>query len=225
MKTLKQLLVGGAIGFIVTFTVLKGFTFDFSKYADTVVLSLFVIIVILLGLSLLLYRQISNLNNTAYEGDEEDEVDVKKYKKFTDYSLFIHSSLTLSLLALTISIIVTKSTVFIILSISALIVCNLFMTFMHHLMKLVYPDRNLPSLSAPNYTEKLLEVADEGEKHVILNGLYKSYSLLSIALVVAIAVATFYSISTDNSQLFSIIAMCIVLLIVNGKYLLAIRNK
>ncbi|MCQ6560951.1 hypothetical protein [Paenibacillus mendelii] len=59
----------------------------------------------------------------------------------------------------------------------------------------------------------------------MLNGLYKSYHLLSAAIIIGIAAATFYSLITDDSQLFSIIVMCMILLVVNGRYLLTIRNK
>jgi len=57
------------------------------------------------------------------------------------------------------------------------------------------------------YEEKLLAISDEGEKHVMLIGFYKSYNLMSVALLIAIVLTTFYSISTDHSQLFSIKVM------------------
>lgn len=227
MKILKQFLIGGAVGFIAGLAVILfgDVTIEFSKYADAAVISLFVIIAVLMGLSLLLYRQVKRLNHSEFNGDEEDEADVLKYKKFTDYSLFIQSSMTLSILALSIALIAAKNMVFVVIAIVALIVSYLFTAYMLHLMRLVYPHRNIPALTDPDYTVKLLEAADEGEKHVMFNGLYKAYNLLSIALIIAVVCATLYSLYSDHSQLFSIIAMCIVLLLVNGKYLLAVRNK
>jgi hypothetical protein len=93
------------------------------------------------------------------------------------------------------------------------------------LLPVVYPDQNLPGFSEKNYAEKPLEVSDEGERHVMHIGLYKSYNVFTLALVIAILLATFYSISSGTSQLFSIIVMVIVLLLGHGKYCLAIRNK
>jgi hypothetical protein len=49
--------------------------------------------------------------------------------------------------------------------------------------------------------------------------------LLNISLVIAIALSTVYSVTGEKSQVFSIILMAVVLLVVNSKYLLAVRNK
>ncbi|MGM7721517.1 DUF3169 family protein [Metabacillus sp. Hm71] len=220
-----QLIISGAVGFIVAILLLNYFTFDFSNYADTIVISILVMIFILLGLSVFLYRQIKKLNHTQFTGDEEDEADVLMYKKFMDYSFFVQVSNTLSILALCITVITSQKLVFTIIAVVTLILSYILTALMTSLMQLVYPERNLPSISEPNYSEKLLDISDEGEKHVMLIGLYKAYQLLSVALIFAIVLSTLYSLSTGNSQLFSIIIMSIVLLLVNGKYCLSVRNK
>lgn len=73
--------------------------------------------------------------------------------------------------------------------------------------------------------KNFLEVSDEGERHVMLIGFYKSYNLMNFVLFIAIVLSTFYSITTNHSQLFSIILIGIVLIIVNGKYCFSVRNK
>ena len=83
----------------------------------------------------------------------------------------------------------------------------------------------MPKVSGKNYADKVLAISDEGERHVMLIGLYKSYYFVTFALVIAIILTTLYSVSSGNSQLFSIIIMSIVLLLTHGRYGLAIRNK
>src|SRR5699024_3996374 len=100
-----------------------------------------------------------------------------------------------------------------------------FSIFFIRLARTVYPERNLPKCSDPNYAENPLDAAEYGEKYVSLLGLYKSYNLLNVILIFAIIGSTGYSIATAKSQMFSIVLMSIALLLVHGRYLLAIRNK
>ena len=225
MKTLIQMLIYAVFGFITAILLLKGFSFDFTLYAFPAVISIFVIILIMLVRCFVIYNRIKKLKGKDVQGDEEDEVDMLIYKIFTDYSFLTSTSTTLSVLALCISLITNQPLSITILSIIAIVVSYIFTMSMTILLPMVYPDRNLPGLSEKNYAEKLLEASDEGERHVILIGLYKSYNLFTLALIIAILLATFYSISTGTSQLFSIIVMVIVLLLGHGKYCLAIRNK
>lgn len=222
MKWIWQFLIGGVAGFFGAFGIL--FVSDFHYAAHAFVISLYALTVILIILSIVQYKQIKTLNETKWTGEDEDEADELKYKRFANYSLLTNSSMVLSLLALSISAIIFHIG-FIIIGIILTITTYLFSNYMIRLMKYVYPERNIPDSSDPDFSMKLLEVSDDGEKFVILEGLYKSYQLLNSLLVLAIILATIYSIATDNSQTFSIIAMSLVLLLVNGKYLLVVRKR
>lgn len=225
MKTVIQVLLCAVIGFVVATLMLNNFTIDLMEYAEVIAITLIGIIIILLGVSLKLYWEVKKLYNTDAKGDEEDEVDLLIYKKFADYSFLVQSSIVLSVLVLCTTVITLQSIVLTIIAIATMIVSYLFTIFMTNLIQLVYPERNIPNLSDSKYAEKLLEISDEGEKHVMLIGFYKSYNLLNVGLLIGIVLSTFYSISTDQSQLFSIIVMGLVLVIVNGKYCFSIRNK
>lgn len=96
---------------------------------------------------------------------------------------------------------------------------------MSRLTSVLYPDREMPQISDSKYAEKLIDLADEGERYIIMQGLYKAHNLLNVVLVFTIVAATIYSISTETSQTFSIVLMTLVLLIVNGRYSLYIRDK
>ncbi|SES17415.1 DUF3169 family protein [Psychrobacillus sp. OK032] len=225
MKTVIQLIFSGVVGFVVVTLMLNNFTVDFFEYADAIVFTLLFIIFILLVISFILYLQVKKLHHTEADGDEEDEVDLLIYKKFADYSFFVQSSIVLSVLVLCTTVITSQSIFFTIIAIVTMILSYLFTIYMTNLIRLIYPERKIPKVTDSKYDEKLLEISDEGEKHVMFIGFYKSYHLMNVALFIAIVLATLYSISTDHSQLFSIIAMSIVLIIVNGKYCFTIRNK
>jgi hypothetical protein len=225
MKTLVQILIYAILGFVSATLVLKSFSFDLTLYAYPAVIGIFVIILIMLLRSMVIYGKIKKLKGKDIHGDEEDEVDILIYKIFTDYSFFTSTSTTLSVLALCISLITNQPLSITVLSIVAIVASYIFSMSISILLPVVYPDRNLPGFSEKNYAEKPLEVSDEGERHVMHIGLYKSYNVFTLALIIAILLATFYSISSGTSQLFSIIVMVIVLLLGHGKYCLAIRNK
>jgi len=225
MKTVIQVFLCAVIGFVVATLILNNFSPDLMKYAEVIVITLIGIIFILLGVSFKLFREVKKLHNTEVAGDEEDEVDLLIYKKFADFSFLVQSSIVLSVLVLCTTVITLQSVVLTIISIATMILSYLFTILMANLIQLVYPERNIPKFSDSKYTEKLLEISDEGEKHVMLIGFYKSFNLMSVALLIGIVLSTFYSISADQSQLFSIIVMSLVLIIVNGKYCFSIRNK
>ncbi|WP_456278757.1 DUF3169 family protein [Bacillus sp. AK128] len=225
MKNWIRILLSAVGGFVVVTFLLNGFTFDFTVHGTTIVVGMLVLIFLLLVISLVIYRQIINLNRKEVYGDDEDEKDVLIYKKFTDYSFFGQASLTFSLLALCISGTVNTELTLTILAILGIFISYFLSMLSARLLQLVYPERNLPKLSEANYAERLLEASDEGERHVMLIGLYKSYNLLSISLVIAMLLSTVYSISSGQSQLFSIMVMGAVLLLVHGKYCASIRNK
>ncbi|AOV06641.1 DUF3169 family protein [Sporosarcina ureilytica] len=223
MKIILQLLIGGCAGFLIAYT-LMGFS-GINFAGDITVIGLLVISVFLIALSILKLRGIKSLSMQNFSGDAEDEAGDKKYKMFTDYSLYTNSSFILSILALSLSVITTQNYVISIASLILLIITSFLMYYMTPLTQKVYPERDIPSLTNPNYAKSVLDIADDGEKHVILDGLYKSQGLLNFSLIIAIILATIYSISGGNSQVFSIIFMAAVLLVVNSKYLLTVRNK
>lgn len=223
MKSGFKLFISGFVGFFVVYALMN---FSEVKFAGEItVISLIAISVILITMSIIRFQKIKSLNKQTFSGNEEDEVEERKYKMFADYSLYANSSLVFSILALSLSILTTQRLIMAIASLCLLIITYFLIHYMGHLMQQVYPERNIPSTSDPDYAQKVLDAADDGEKHVILDGLYKSQSLLNIGLIVAITLSTVYSVIEENSQTFSIILMAAVLLIVNGKYLLVIRNK
>ncbi|WP_019638464.1 DUF3169 family protein [Paenibacillus fonticola] len=224
MKIFRSLWFGGVTGLISVLLIYNTDRLN-SEYAQVIIIGMLAIIALMFVLSGAMYSQVKKLNNKEVTGDEEDEIDSIKYKKFTDYSIFIQISLTLSIMSLCISIIMTGNMVLIILSVVSLLITFLFSGGLMNLMRLVYPHRSIPDATDANYSEMLLEIADDGEKHIMLQGLYKAYHFINWVIILAIGLATVYSLLSDHSQLFSIIVMSLVLVSVNLTYLLYIRKK
>ncbi|WP_062049848.1 DUF3169 family protein [Bacillus sp. JCM 19034] len=229
MKTLArtsvQFIIGGIFGFLAVSMMFWGFSFDLAEYTNVIVISLYVLIGICLLLTMILFQQMKTLNAKNVEGEEEDEIDIIKYRKVADQSLLIYLSFTLAILSSAIVLIMSLPLAYIIISIILIIISSSFMTYMIDLVRKSYPERNMPKLSDPDYGKKLLEAADDGEKHVMLMGFYKAYNLLPTLLIIAITLSVIYSILTGQNQLFSIVGMSVVLLIVQGSYVLTIRKK
>lgn len=223
MKLIMQFFISGFVGFFVVYALMNFSEVSFA--GEITVISLIAISTILIAMSIFRFQKIKLLSTQNFSGDEEDEVEDRKYKMFADYSLYANSSFVLSILALSLSLITNQNLIMTISSILLLIITYFLIHYMEHLMQKVYPERNIPSTSDPDYAKSVLDIADDGEKHVILDGLYKSQSLLNISLIAAITLSTIYSVSREDSQTFSIILMAVVLLVVNSKYLLVVRNR
>ncbi|MFD2212441.1 DUF3169 family protein [Metabacillus endolithicus] len=218
MKVILQFIFGGIIGFFVVYALMSFSEVRFS--GGIAVISLITLSCILIVMSILRYQKIKSLNIQQFSGDEEDEIEVNKYKMFADYSLYANSSIVFSILALSLSLITAQQLILPIMSIVLIFLSYFLIMMMTYMMKQVYPDRNIDFRS-----QSVIDVADDGEKHVILDGLYKSHGLLNISLIAAIALSTVYSVTREDPQTFSIILMAMVLLVVNCKYLFVIRNK
>lgn len=223
MKSILQYVLSGLVGFVVAYSLMK---FSEARFpVELAVIGLIAITILLIIFSFFRMRQIKTLNNQHFTGDEEDKVEERKYKMFVDYSLCANVSFILSILAFCFSMIAEQHYIMTAISFGTMIISMFLIHYMARLMQIAYPERNFPLPSDRNYTTSVLDLADDGEKHVILNGLYKSQNLLNVSLIFAIALATIYSINNDDSQIFSIGLMAVVMLLVNGSYLFAVRNK
>ncbi|MGN1402280.1 MAG: DUF3169 family protein [Bacillus sp. (in: firmicutes)] len=225
MRVLLSLLGGGIVGFAAAYGILNFFALDFSGYTEPFMLLLLIAIAGMVGWGLMIRSQILKWGTTVYEGEKEDEMNQLVYTKLADFSLFINTAIVLSLLSLSITAVAGLPVPYAAISIILIAICYLLSANMGRLMKCLYPNRQIPEPGEPDFPTKLLAAADEGEKHIMLQGLYKSNNLLNLMMILAIITAIFYSVSTEQSQLFSIVLMCFVLILVNGKYFLSIRNK
>lgn len=220
MKSIMKFFFSGLVGFFVVYGLMNFSEINLS--GEITVISLIAISIILMFVSMLRFLKIKSLNRQNLNGDEEDEIEDRKYKMFTDYSLCTNSSFFLFILALSLSFILTNHLILTIAPIIGLIITSYLIHRQMYLMQQVSQDREFPLDSGP---KSILDLADDGEKHVILDGLFKSQILLNFSLITAIALSTIYSVSQGGSQTFSIILMALILLAVNSKYMFVVRNR
>lgn len=226
MKTIGKMLLGAVAGFLIMY-VLMGFQFDL-----TIPFLSFELIVIIMTLSILLttfslfgYAKIKSEAKKQVTGDEEDERDVRLYKLHNDIMLATNLSLYFSTFMLALIAVTDQPNTFVFISL-ALILTSISLNFVYSsLIHTIYPDRDLPSVNDKQYAQKLLESSDEGERHIMLEGMYRAYTSLNALLFFAVFVLIAYSVISGVSQLFGIFLIVLILIITNTQYMLTIRNK
>ncbi|KPN14169.1 hypothetical protein AKG37_08840 [Bacillus australimaris] len=226
MKTVYKMLLGALFGFFAAYCLLAA-EFEMTllevAFEATVVISVLTILLIIYCFSGI--SRMKKRVSLSVSGDEEDELEAKQYRTFTDLSLSNTVSTILSIIAIGMAI-VTEQPIWLILVNTALFIVTIISSYVAiSVLKLVYPNRNLPSPSDKDYSKKLLAISDEGEKHVMLGGLFHTYQLMNILLTGAMFIMIVYSLGANHSQLFSIMVIGLVLIILNASYMLKIRNR
>ncbi|EML9423012.1 DUF3169 family protein [Staphylococcus aureus] len=82
-------------------------------------------------------------------------------------------------------------------------------------------DDRMPKIADKNYTEKRLEILDEGERHIAL---FKTYAINLSILILAIVVIGLYSITTGINQSFSLLLIIAIFIYNAFSYLLKSRR-
>lgn len=219
-------LIGALVGFLGMYAAINfDFTQGFPPIAFEVNILLTVITFALLVFTIISTVQMKKKATLILTGDEEDQRDVWQYKRFSDVSLCNVAAFILSIMAAAISIITVQPSWLLLLSGFAVLVSTFFSVTGSALAQTIYPERELPSPSEKNYAKKLLAVSDEGEKFVMLQGLYKTFNTMNMVLTFSLFLLIIYSVGTGDSQLFSIFVIGLILIGTNAQYLFTIRNK
>lgn len=222
-----RMLVGGAIGFFLMYWVLSSPLegIAFSEYSLWVNGFLLIVLIGLLLSSFIRYRKIHRLLNQPLTGDAEDLADQQMYRWFSDGTLSLNLVLPLSLAVISVNLVLDQQLSLVVTGFIVMVVGLIGSIRFQALVQHMYPERKLPDISETDYAMKLLAASDDGEKHVMLEGLYKTHSLVNMLLIVGIILLLFYSLSTSSSQLFSIFVITSILMVSNAKYYLTIRNR
>lgn len=225
MNTLKQFGLGFlfSIVIITIFNLIQGM--DLAQYIEEMLWGIYGVTFLLWIIGIVYRTQIVSLNNLQVDGELEDEVDLKKYRKFSDMSLSLQISSTLAIVGMSMSLMLSSAIYLVFVGIVMTLGSYFLGIWMMNIVQKMYPERDLPNITEAKYAEKLLAKSDEGEKHVMLHGLYKSYNLVNMLLVFGMIATAIYSMVTEQSQLFAVILMGVILIAVNSRYMFAIRNK
>ncbi|MGX9290726.1 DUF3169 family protein [Bacillus sp. A015] len=226
MKTVYKMVLGALLGFLGAYCLLA------AEFEMTLLDAAFEATLVISGLTILLiiycFSGISRMKkrvSLSVSGDEEDELEAKQYRTFTDLTLANTVSTILSIIAIGMAIVTEQPIWLILVNVTLFIVTIISSYVAISVLKLVYPNRNLPSPSDKDYSKKLLAISDEGEKHVMLGGLFHTYQLMNILLIGAMFILIVYSLGANHSQLFSIMVIGLVLIILNANYMFRIRNR
>lgn len=221
---LRQILIGAIFGFIIV-TIYLVIPFNNMSFPlQTVTTILYIIVLLSWVYCLMAANKIKRLAKKNLDGEAEDAAEDIINKKMYDFSFSNNTGATLAILALSMSVI-DQQLLLIVVGIVAATISYMMMAYMMKLMKLAYPDRSLPAVGEKNYAKKLMDISDEGERHVMLHGLYKTYNFANMAFGLSIIAIAIYSLETGDSQLFSMIVITVILLVMNGVYLFSVRGK
>lgn len=226
--TIISLLLGGLTGFTITLAIMMGKDGETVAWSQPVNIVLYIILVIILALlvtGLLFIQKLKKVNVQTYDGEQEDLMEEYKYKKFTDLNIAVNISIVLSILAVAVSILMTNNTFFQLSFLFLFIASCAISMYGLNFVRSIYPERNIPSINAKDYEKKYMDSMDDGEKYVTFQGLYKSHQLFNLFMIIGVLLAVAFSFFSEQSQIFSIVLMCLIMLVVNTSYLVVVRNK
>ncbi|MCL1696900.1 MULTISPECIES: DUF3169 family protein [unclassified Lysinibacillus] len=91
------------------------------------------------------------------------------------------------------------------------------------ILNLTNPGFTFPNPKSKNFNKELLDQFDDGQKHLMFQGLYKLYQFTIWALVLLSFGLMFYSAFTGNSQLVSIVCIGILLMIIQVGFIISTK--
>jgi len=225
LRMLMYLFFGAIAG--LTFSIIATSTNDMNMdniyyWIGLVTLTVSIVLAIV---SIYLYRQLKTVASDYTKYMDMDAYDIYRYNKYNDLQVVNTTAMMLSIIALSIFMIIEFHFAWILISAVTYIVVLYLTVVQTGMVSILYPDRDLPKPGDEKYAEKLMAASDEGERHIMLNGLYKTHGFTQTGLFLGIVILIFYSIITGESQIFSIILIAVILIISQLKYSMEIREK
>ncbi len=222
-------IIGGAAGYLIPTLNDMGF---FNKILFTnqnsIMVVCFIATLINIILTVILYRELKNsvyfknkINNpdNKYSEDESEE---KSNLKFLNASFIYHFQILISLIFLLILVIGNIKDIYVLFAIIPYMI-----TVITALLIGLYArklDERYPKLGEHKYTEKLLSIMDEGERHITLTSMFKTYHINLVLIIVFAIFLAIHSISSGINQTMGVIFL-IVLFIYNAfGYLSKVRK-
>ena len=230
-KAIGKMLLGAVFGFVVMYVVLyAGFgSLDISWGIVDLSLELMIVLMVI-SVSLNLFNAVTCVkmvreSKRQATGDEEDELAELQSKRYGDGMLAVNIAMYTSTGMLALVGITALPNVFIFISLGLLLLSLPMMFITAELAKVVDPNREYPSVNDKEYAEKLMEMSDDGERHIMLHGLYRAFTSINMLLFFAVLALIAYSVLTGVSQLAGILIILCILIFTNAQYMLSIRKK
>lgn len=217
------MLIGGLVGGLLT--TLFGANHQFLEIQltktqtdiITIILAIFIIILVIVLMNV--YKKAKNYRKLETDSDNEDDIEVQLEKTliFPPVLLGLITTLGLIILNLVLNLSEDPSILSLIIAVLSLILTAP-LSYMHlsNLRKL-YPERNYPKAGDKKLNEEMVDMMDSGEQYITLLALQKTYTLNQQLIIGFIALASIFSISSNNNQFFSV-SLLIILYLVNTMY-------
>ncbi|HCY8974251.1 TPA: DUF3169 family protein [Staphylococcus aureus] len=221
-------LVGGIIGGILgNFDGLGIENLTFATHNNVVVISNIATIIIILIEIIVLMNQRRALKYKRLVDEEVDNEETDQYELLANRHVLNGSILSIlqtviALLVLLIFVVGQAEVNGILLFLIPFFASAIFNT-QFTLFNRRFDDR-MPKIADKNYTEKRLEILDEGEHHIELIALFKTYAINLSILILAIIFIGSYSIATGINQSFSLLLIIAIFIYNAFSYLLKRRR-
>lgn len=221
-------LVGGIIGGILgNFDGLGIENLTFATHNNVVVISIIATIIIILIEIIVLMNQRRALKYKRLVDEEVDNEETDQYELLANRHVLNGSILSIlqtviALLVLLIFVVGQDEVNGILLFLIPFFASAIFNT-QFTLFNRRFDDR-MPKIADKNYTEKRLEILDEGEHHIELIALFKTYAINLSILILAIIFIGSYSIATGINQSFSLLLIIAIFIYNAFSYLLKRRR-
>ena len=230
-KAIGKVLLGAVFGFVVTYVILDAGLGPLNIPWSTLNLSFeLMILLMMISIILIIFNAVTCVkimreSKRQLSGDEEDELAELQSKRYGDGMLAVNIAMYTSTGMLALVGITAQSNAFIFISLGLILLSVSMMFITAELAKVVDPNREYPSVNDKQYAEKLMEMSDDGERHIMLHGLYRAFTSINMLLFFAVLALISYSVLSGISQLAGILIILFILIFTNAQYMLSIRKK
>ncbi|HCV6261748.1 TPA: DUF3169 family protein [Staphylococcus aureus] len=232
LRYIGYLLLGGLVGGIIGGILgnFDGFGIEnltFATYNNVVVISIVATIIIILVEAIVLMNQrralkYKQLVDKEVDIDATDQYELLANRYVLNGSILIILQTVIAFLVLLIFVVghaAANAILFFLIPFFASAIFNTQFTLFNRRF-----DDRIPKIADKNYTEKRLEILDEGERHIELIALFKTYAINLSILILAIVVIGLYSITTGINQSFSLLLIIAIFIYNAFSYLLKRRR-
>lgn len=217
------MLIGGLVGGLLTSLFMKGHDFleiELTTVQTDITVIILTIVYIILTITLInVYKKAEKYRKFETNPENEDEIEIQLEKTLIYPPILLGLIMTIALTILNIVVNLTeKPSMMSLLIVIFAAILTAPLSYMH-LSKLrkLYPERNYPKAGDKQLNEKMIDMMDSGEQYITLIALQKTYTLNQQLIIGCIALASIFSVSSDNNQFFSV-SLLIILYLVNTMY-------
>lgn len=195
-----------------------------SFEATTLMIANLVVILCLIAARLNVWKAVQGSLGEVDQKKEDIHQVILERKAYTA-ATYIQIALTLSFIALLTGFLLLRDTQPEIVLVSFILMVVSFVTLIpsEKIVRITNPNFKFPNPQSKNYSEEYFEQFDDGEKYVMLKGLYNLYSVIIWGLVILAFGLMYYSAFTGDSQLISIIGIGAVLMLIQVSYTISLK--